>query len=322
MELRTGLQALQQLPPGLALSIGNFDGVHRGHTSLFKLAKSLDATGIAAVTFEPHPLTVLRPEAAPPRLTPIDVKHRLLAEAGVDFLVELPPTHEVLDVSAERFWEILRDGTRPSHLIEGDNFTFGKARRGTIERLREWTAGTSVKLHVIDPVQIALMDMQVVPINSSLIRWLVAAGRVRDAAVCLGRSYSIRGPVVEGFRRGRTIGVPTANLRVTEQLIPAEGVYAGRCTVSGVTHPAAVSIGTMPTFGDNPPQIEAHLVGFSGDLYGLTIEVELVDWLRDQRKYPGIDALKAQINKDIAASVELAKVRGASPIARAAVSSS
>jgi riboflavin kinase/FMN adenylyltransferase len=243
------------------------------------------------------------------------VKHRLLAEAGVDYLVELPPTRDVLDVTAERFWEILRDGARPSHLIEGESFNFGKGRAGTIDKLREWSAGTSVQLHVIDPVQIALMDLQVVPINSSLVRWLVAAGRVRDAAVCLGRAYALRGPVVEGFRRGRTIGVPTANLRVTEQLIPAEGVYAGRCRVSGVTYPAAVSIGTMPTFGDNPPQIEAHLVGFTGDLYGQTLDLELVDWLRDQRKFPGVDALKAQLARDIQASVDLARTRTAEPIA-------
>jgi riboflavin kinase/FMN adenylyltransferase len=157
--------------------------------------------------------------------------------------------------------------------------------------------------------------LQVAPISSSLIRWLVAAGRMRDAAVCLGRPYMLRGPVVEGFRRGRTIGVPTANLRVTEQLIPAEGVYAGRCTLNGTAYPAAVSIGTMLTFGDNPPQIEAHLVGFSGDLYGQTIDLELVDWVRDQRKFAGVDALKVQLQRDIAASVELAKMRNAEPIA-------
>jgi riboflavin kinase/FMN adenylyltransferase len=315
MDVRTGLTSLANHPPNHPISVGNFDGVHRGHERIFELARSLGATGLACVTFEPHPLTVLRPELAPPRLTPIDVKHRLLAEAGVDYLVELPPTHDVLDVTAERFWQILRDNTRPSHLIEGDNFTFGKGRGGTIERLREWASGSSVKLHVIDPVQIALMDLQVVPISSSLIRWLVAAGRVRDAAVCLGRSYSLRGPVVEGFRRGRTIGVPTANLRITEQLIPAEGVYAGRCAVGGVTYPAAVSIGTMPTFGDNPPQIEAHLVGFSGDLYGQTIDLELVDWVRDQRKFAGVEPLKSQLQTDIARAVELAKFRTAEPIA-------
>src|ERR1044071_2080714 len=115
MGVRTGLTALANLPPNLAISGGNFDGVHRGHARIFEFARSLSASGLACVTFEPHPLTVLRPEAAPPRLTPIDVKHRLLAEAGVDYLVELPPTHDVLDVTAEKFWEILRDGTRPSH---------------------------------------------------------------------------------------------------------------------------------------------------------------------------------------------------------------
>jgi riboflavin kinase/FMN adenylyltransferase len=315
MDIRTGLDALANLTPNLAISIGNFDGVHRGHATIFQFARSLKAAGVAAVTFEPHPLTVLRPELAPPRLSPIGIKHQLLEAAGVDYLVELPPTHDVLDVTAERFWEILRDGTRPSHIIEGETFNFGRGRGGTIQRLREWAANSPVKLHVIDPVQIALVDLQVAPINSSLVRWLVAAGRVRDAAVCLGRPYTLRAPVVEGFKRGRTIGVPTANLRVTEQLIPAEGVYAGRCTLAGTTYAAAVSIGTMPTFGDNPPQVEAHLIGFQGDLYGQTIDLQLVDWLRDQRKFAGVEPLKQQLAKDIAAAADLAKFRTAEPIA-------
>jgi riboflavin kinase / FMN adenylyltransferase len=140
----------------------------------------------------------------------------------------------------------------------------------------------------------------VVPASSSLIRWLLANGRVRDAAICLGKPYTLEGTVVKGYQRGRAIGVPTANLDCGEQMTPGEGVYAGRCTIEGKTYPAAVSIGRMETFGAQlRRQIEAHLIGFDGDLYDRTIRVELLDWGREQRKYEGLEALMDQIRKDI-----------------------
>lgn len=242
-------------------------------------------------------------------------KHDALAAAGVDCLVELPPTPDVLNVTAERFWEILRDQTRPSHIVEGATFSFGKGRAGTIDRLREWCRQSAVQLHEIDPVTVPLVDLQVVPVSSSLIRFLLSVGRVRDAAICFGRPYSLRGLVVKGHQRGRTIGVPTANLTITEQLIPGEGVYSARCTVDGSSYPVALSIGTMPTFGENPPQVEAHLIGFSGDLYDRTITLEVVDWIRDQRKFASVDALKQQLARDIHTAASLADIRTADPIA-------
>jgi len=210
MNVRHGIDGLASLPPGLAISVGNFDGLHRGHRAIFELCRSLKsagATGIAVVTFEPHPLTVLRPEQAPPRLTSLELKHELLAEAGIDFLVELPPTPDVLNVTAEQFWEILRDQTRPSHMVEGASFNFGKGRGGTIDRLREWAAQSSVKLHEIAGVTVPLVDLQVVPVSSSLIRWLLTLGRVRDAAICFGRPYLLRGPVVKGHQRALIYGL-------------------------------------------------------------------------------------------------------------------
>ncbi len=318
MQLREGIAGLATLPPGMVMSVGNFDGLHLGHRKIFELCrrlKSADAMGIAVVTFEPHPLTVLRPEYAPPRLAPLAMKRELLADAGIDYLVELPPTAEVLNVTAEEFWAVLRDQTRPSHLIEGATFTFGHARAGTIDRLSEWCKSSPIKLHEIEGVSAPLLDMQVAPVSSSLIRWLLAQGRARDAAICLARPYTLRGPVVKGFQRGRTIGVPTANLLVTEQLIPAEGVYAARCTIDGVTYPAALSIGTMPTFGDHPPQVEAHLIGFDGDLYDRTIDVEVIDWLRDQRKFPDLAILQEQLAKDIAAAQKRLTIDSTRPVA-------
>ena len=324
MRILEGLEGLRLVPPGSVLSVGNFDGVHRGHQRILATGRSLrDAAGgagsaLAVVTFEPHPLTVLRPGTVPPRLTPIPVKQALLAEAGVDFLVILPPVRDVLDLSAEAFWELLRDQVRVRHLVEGTSFNFGKNRGGTIERLREWTAGSPVTLHVIETLCVPLLDMQLVPASSSAIRWLLGQGRVRDAAICIGRAYGLQGEVIRGHQRGRSIGVPTANLRATDQLIPADGVYAGRCTVAGAAYPVAVSIGTMPTFGENQRQVEAHLIGFDGDLYGRTLMLELIDWLRDQRKFSGIEELKRQLSQDILAAHELRACEPSRPIARIA----
>jgi riboflavin kinase/FMN adenylyltransferase len=308
MEVLQGFSALSQLPVGSVMSIGNFDGMHLGHRTLLETAAGLKASSsgpaTVVVTFEPHPLTVLRPDRVPPRLTQPNRKRALLALAGVDVLVELPPAPEVLDLSAERFWAVLRDQVRPSHLIEGGSFTFGKNRGGTIYTLREWTAGTSVQLHVIDPINVVLLDMLVVPVSSSVIRWLLAQGRVRDAAICLGRAYELYGRVVEGAKRGRELGIPTANLDCRDQLIPADGVYAGRCTIDGCPWPAAVSIGTNPTFGNNPRTVEAHLIGFTGNLYGQILRLELLDWQRDQETYTSVEALKQRIARDIELTIK------------------
>src|SRR6185312_9898013 len=171
MNLLQGLDGLRQLTAGSVLTIGNFDGIHRGHQRILEMAVSLrpqSASGRAAlVTFEPHPFTVLRPQFTPPRLTPPEIKRELLAEAGVDDLVEVPPVPQVLNVSAEQFWQILRDEVRPDHLIEGETFTFGRGRGGNISRLREWSAGTCLALHVVEPVCIPMLDLHVTPVTSS-----------------------------------------------------------------------------------------------------------------------------------------------------------
>lgn len=317
MKVLTGLSAFAQLPRGAAISIGNFDGVHRGHQAICIAARALrdqgQASATAIVTFEPHPLTVLRPQAAPPRLTPADVKHELLAQAGVDFLVSLAPDPAVLDLSAEDFWQTLHDNARPASLLEGESFSFGKGRRGNVQLLGEWTKRAGVDLHVVPSINVPLLDMQVAPVSSSLLRWLLAYGRVRDAAICLGRGYQLQGEVIRGKQLGRQIGVPTANLAVQGQMIPADGVYAGRCTISGQLYPAAVSIGTAPTVGDGPLLVEAHLIGFSGDLYGQVIHVELIDWLREQRRYAGLEALSDQIAIDLRATVDRARLNPARP---------
>ncbi|HSU68278.1 MAG TPA: riboflavin biosynthesis protein RibF [Tepidisphaeraceae bacterium] len=322
MRILECLTGLRQLPPGCVLSIGNFDGVHRGHQTLLSRANELRNTSsspaMAVVTFEPHPLTVLRPQHVPPRLTSPGLKRELLAKMGVDLLVVLPPSKDVLNLTAEQFWGILKDEVRPSHLVEGPSFNFGKGRGGTIQKLQQWSRGTPVELHVMEPLKVPLLDMQVVPVSSSTIRWLLEGGRVRDAAICLGRPYTLQGAVVRGAARGRELGVPTANLQCEEQLIPADAVYAGRINVDGRDWPAAVSIGTNPTFGSNPRTVEAHLIGYAGDLYGRTLRLDLIDWLREQRTFAGIEPLKEWIAQDIAQTASRFEENPARPIARVA----
>jgi riboflavin kinase/FMN adenylyltransferase len=166
-------------------------------------------------------------------------------------------------------------------------------------------------------VSVPLLDLQVVPVSSSLIRWLIGNGRVRDASICLGHPFVLAGPVVKGHQRGRTIGIPTANLECRDQVIPADGVYVARATVDGTTYPVALSIGTMPTFGENARQVEAHLIGYAGDLYGRTLDVAVVDWVREQWKFKGLDALKARMARDLDVVRERYELAAAEPIAAA-----
>ena len=297
MRVTSGLDALADLPQGAAISVGNFDGVHLGHRQIIETMRGFDPPAVAVVTFEPHPLSVLRPELLPPRLTPTGLKHELLKRAGVTHLIELRPTPEVLGVTAEAFEDRLRHA-RPAHVVEGRDFTYGKAAAGSVQTLRQ-RLGDGIGVHVVDPVEVTLPGFQVVTVSSSLARWLVVKGRVRDAAATLGRAYTLRGVVVEGYRRGRTIGFPTANLDVGEQLIPADGVYAATAVVDGAENPTALSIGTAPTFADAKRQVEAHLIDFSGDLYGKTLDVRVTSWVRDQTKFPGVDALIARLRRDV-----------------------
>src|SRR3954469_1710259 len=246
MELLHGIDGLRKLPQGAIISIGNFDGLHLGHQRILQTAQkhaSAQQASIAVVTFEPHPLTVLRPKLAPPRLTSQQRKAELLAQAGVTHLVILPPEPAVLNLTAEQFWKLLRDEVKPSWLVEGSSFNFGRGREGTIDKLKEWTAQSAVKLDIIEGVEATLLDLSIVPVSSSLIRWLISYGRARDAAICLGRPYELEGKVVEGHKRGQKIGVPTANLDCGDQLVPADGVYAGGCNVGNKRYSAAISIG-------------------------------------------------------------------------------
>src|SRR5688500_3980084 len=168
MQVLSGLEAFSALPARSAVSVGNFDGVHLGHQHIIRTLRAGDPPAVAVVTFEPHPLSVLRPDLAPPRLTPAAMKRELLAEAGVTHLIELQPTPEVLGVTAEAFWERLRDEARPACLVEGPDFNFGKGAKGNVAKLREWTRGSGVELIVVEPLEVTLPGLQVVPVSSSV----------------------------------------------------------------------------------------------------------------------------------------------------------
>jgi riboflavin kinase/FMN adenylyltransferase len=282
-------------------SIGNFDGVHRGHQAMFALltqrAREAGVPAIA-ITFDPPPLALLRPEALPPRLTTIDERAALLQAAGLNALWVLPTTPALLQQTAEEFFQaVVIDRLAARGLGEGPNFCFGRDRTGTITRLRQLCAAAHCTLDVIDPVAI---DGQWV--SSSVIRTMLQGGDVSSARLLLGRPYRLSGRVVTGAQRGRLLGVPTANLDEIATVVPGLGVYAGAAYVDGVRHQAAIHLGPNPTFLEGRPKFEVHLLDYTGDLYGRTIAVEFLQRLRDIRKFPDVETLKDQLTHDLVAA--------------------
>ncbi|MFW6060694.1 MAG: riboflavin biosynthesis protein RibF [Phycisphaeraceae bacterium] len=302
------------MAPSSVITIGTFDGVHLGHRALIdqarRVAHAHDAAAqVVAFAFDPHPASILRPGSEPPRLTTRNEKIRRLRDAGADRVVILEPTRELLGQSPQQFIEHLASEHHPIAIIEGPDFRFGKGRRGDIALLRQLGERFGFQVHVQEPVEVELTAGLAAPVSSSLVRWLVAHGRMLDAAICLNEPYALTAPVVTGDQRGRTIGVPTVNLDnapLREQLVPPDGVYAGTVELHpdhdlpGPRHAAALSIGAKPTFGDAPVTVEAHLLDFDGDLYGRTVTVRFARWLRAQERFPNLESLQAQLQRDIA----------------------
>lgn len=287
----------------IAVTVGNFDGVHRGHAALIRTARQLVGPSgrVIALTFDPNPIAVLRPGREPARLTTLSQRMRLLGEIGADEVVRLEPTADLLGQSPEAFVQQLVTDYHPSVIVEGSDFRFGRGRAGSIRTLEQLGRQMGFRTEVIEPVEHDLTDQSVVTVSSSMIRWLVGHGRVRDAGRLLGHGYELTGPVVPGDRRGREIGMPTANLE-HEQLLPADGVYAATGVLpDGRTYPAAVSVGTKPTYGQQPRICEAHLIGYDGpaDAYDWSLRLVVHDWLRDQVQFAGTDALLAQMRRDV-----------------------
>ncbi|MEX2027161.1 MAG: bifunctional riboflavin kinase/FAD synthetase [Pirellulaceae bacterium] len=303
------LRSIDDLPDSLrggAVSIGNFDGVHRGHARIVErlraMAKSVGGPSIV-FTFDPHPVRLLRPEQVPPPLTWTDRKAELLAELGIDAVIAYPTDETLLALTAEQFFtQIVRERLAARGMVEGPNFYFGKNRAGNITLLAQLCAAARMQLEILRP----LIAGDAI-VSSSRIRDLVACGDVDQARSLLTQPYRIRGMVTHGAARGSKIGFPTANVDAIDTLLPAHGVYAGRAYVSEDDWPAAINIGPAPTFGEQLVKVEAHLIGFQGSLYGEPMEVEFLSRLRGVQAFASIDELKSQLATDVAATVEIAR---------------
>ncbi|MGV9010757.1 bifunctional riboflavin kinase/FAD synthetase [Brevundimonas sp.] len=284
---------------GAAVAIGAFDGVHRGHQAVIAAARDaaqdLNAP-LAVVSFAPHPRRWFQPEAAPFRLMTTDQMAQALVPLGVERLYLLPFDADMAAMTDEQFAsEVLWTGLGIKHAAIGFDFTYGKGRTGSPEGLRQHGELLGFTVSVID----RLDDPDGLKLSSSAVREALKAGDMPRAAAILGRPFAIQGQVIHGDKRGRTIGVPTANVRLGDYMRPAYGVYATRTRLAdGRVIDGVANLGIRPMFEIDEPLLEVWLLDFSGDLYGQTIETELVALLRGEMNFDSLDALKAQIDAD------------------------
>jgi len=287
------------------LSIGNFDGVHLGHQQILRvLVKQACDLSLPAVamTFDPHPLTLLNPENRPPQLTQRDQKIELIAASGVDHLIIYPTTGSLLNMTPHAFFEdILCKELEMKGLVEGPNFFFGKNRAGNVKLLEQFCSRAGLAFHIVMP---QIIDGQMV--SSTAIRNQIASGDVKSAAAFLGRPYQIRGTVITGNARGRTLGFPTANLSQIHNLIPQNGVYAGTVQLLDEdnkpvdpVYSAAIHVGPIPTFHDEQRRIEVHLLQFEGSLYDQMLAVNFIEQIRETRLFADAAELQQQLQIDI-----------------------
>ncbi|MCF8533763.1 MAG: bifunctional riboflavin kinase/FAD synthetase [Reyranella sp.] len=291
---------------GGVVALGNFDGVHRGHQELLSNAgRQAKALGVplVALTFEPHPRGFFVPDTGPFRLTLPPAKIRLLAQYGVQAVLAQRFDAAFAALSADAFIEdVLLKGLAARHVVCGYDFTFGARRGGNVERLHAEARARGFGVTVLEPV---MREGEIY--SSTRIREALRAGMVKDAAELMGYPWEIEGAVELGDQRGRTIGFPTANVALGEHLRPRFGVYAVRALVDGKWRDAVANLGRRPTIGKLQENFEVHLFDFAADLYGKTLRVALVDFIRPEMKFAGLDALKAQIAADGEAAREILK---------------
>ena len=307
---------------GVALAMGNFDGVHVGHRRLLHellgVARERDLLPVV-LTFFPHPRHFFGEPAQTPQITSLTKKMALLAENGISHTIILPFNQELAAMEAENFVRnILVDRLHAKAVVIGENASFGNDRRGNYALLRvlghtlaEEKAGRGFTVRAVPRVRTNNKT-----VSSGLIRDLLQAGQMTAAAELLGRFHSIDGPVIHGHHRGRELGFPTANIPPGEDLIPPDGVYAAWVKLGGLYYPGVVSIGTNPTFGDDGIRIETHILNFSQDIYGQELSLLFAERLRETVKFPNVPALLAQINADIAQAKNILAdtvLRGAAP---------
>jgi riboflavin kinase/FMN adenylyltransferase len=280
-------------PRGRKVAVGTFDGVHRGHREVIRGSDTV-------LTFDPHPIAVINPAAAPKLLTPLPVKRDLIAGLGVEELVVIPFDRDFAALEAEEFVEdVLVRRLGAEQVSVGENFRFGKGAKGDAELLR---SRPEFRTRVVPLVEVAGET-----VSSSQIRALVSAGEVQTAAEFLGGPFLFEGQVVEGDRRGHDLGMPTANLVPDDRLVcPGHGVYAAWAH----GYPAAVNVGVRPTFDTGRGTvIEAHLIGFEGDLYGETLRIAFLERLRGEKRFESVDALVEQMNRDVERAKEISGTR-------------
>ena len=295
-------------PAACGVVVGNFDGVHLGHAEIIRrLVAACRGRGMpaAVLTLDPHPAAIVRPEAVPPPLTTISRRAELLLALGVDAVLVQPADADLMRLSAEQFFrDMLQERLRAAALIEGADFRFGAGRRGDVALLETLCRAANVSLEVVPPVIVGNTA-----VSSSRLRGLVAAGSVDEAAALATAPYRLSGTVIEGAKRGGPLGFPTANLGAIATLLPGQGVYAGWATVgnTGQRHPTAIHIGPNVSFGVEAVSVEAHLIGFRGDLYGATLHVDFLARLRDTRRFASLDELTTQLAADVARAAEIAR---------------
>ncbi|MCY0898267.1 MAG: riboflavin biosynthesis protein RibF [Firmicutes bacterium] len=285
-----------------AVTIGNFDGVHRGHQAL--IARTLEAAvaeqlGMVVVTFDPHPALILRGSIDRFLITPDPLKQRYLTEAGAQDIVTLPFTPAFRDMEPEVFLDhVLREELQARYVVVGDNFTFGRGGRGRVDFLRDWGLRQHIRVEVLPPERPAASDR---PISSSWIRQLIQAGNLAEAIDLLGHPFTVAAVVSPGEQRGRALTVPTLNFEPpSTQVMPPFGVYAGFLTIQEQTYPAVANWGVRPTFGGGRPRWEVHaLEPVSWDLYGRTVEFDVIAWVRDEQQFESPEALRRQIGRDV-----------------------
>jgi riboflavin kinase/FMN adenylyltransferase len=280
------------------LSIGNFDGVHLGHVLMLKalkeLAVELHAPAVV-VTFDPHPIAVLRPEFTPPVLTTITERVSLLRAQGADEVVVLPVTRSLLQMSAAQFFsEVVELRFRALGVVEGPNFHFGHDRLGDVNLLCQLCSNAGVHCRIVSS-----HDVDGCMISSSRIRELLCSRALAAAVKLLGHPYRLTGVVRRGAGRGKTLGFPTANLAEIRTLLPAHGVYSGHVNWKGSQYPAAVSIGPNPTFGEHREKVECHIIDLTDDLYDRELSIDLVTEIRPLQSFASADDLVRQVQADI-----------------------
>jgi riboflavin kinase/FMN adenylyltransferase len=291
------LDNLQNITASM-VTIGVFDGLHLGHQHLIRqLVTEAHANGLLAgvMTFHPHPDTVIHHRSGRYDLTTIDERAELMAGLGVDYLVTHPFNRDVMQIRAAEFVRRIVNGMQPCCLWVGEDFALGHKREGDVAFLKAQGAS-----YGFDVTAIPLVEVNKHTISSTAIRDALREASIKTANDLLGRAYNVRGGVVTGHQRGRTIGFPTANIQVPDgKLIPANGVYAGWATLNGERFMAATNVGYSPTFGNEAVTVEAYLLDFDRDIYGQTLTVSFEHYLRPEMKFSGLEALIAQLNTDV-----------------------